>query len=282
MFNLKDKFGELKEDAGTIKDNINKLSTMLENENKNILELQDELQNNYNLIIEKIDLSNKKEEELQQIKKELIESNIENKNLKKKLYEKEKDSDEMPKDKTNITPRHIDLELVSNDNNETIEKELKEDIIENEKIIEIENKYNSLETVKESGLTPFKKAFNENYIKNEKSIPLVKHSHDNIKEINAKILDIESDEWYIIERWAKENNVFDCGFQRKAGYFHFFDTLSEYKNSDNELTSGQMIKAREIYIALENAGYDFAASKERKKNEDVDDFFMKFVDEVGK
>lgn len=122
----------------------------------------------------------------------------------------------------------------------------------------------------------------ENIIKKEKKTSIVKHSHDNIEELNTKILDIESDEWYIIEKWAKQNDVFNCTLQRKAGYFHFFDTLSEYKKSGDELTSGQMIKAREIYIAIEDAGYDFVASKERQIDEGVDDFFTKFVDEIKK
>jgi len=122
----------------------------------------------------------------------------------------------------------------------------------------------------------------ENIIKKGKKIPIEKRSHDNIEELNAKILEIESDEWYVIEKWAKKNDVFNCTLQRKAGYFHFFDTLSEFKKFGNELTSGQMIKARDIYIALEDAGYDFTASKERQIDEGVDDFFTKFVDEIEK
>ena len=114
----------------------------------------------------------------------------------------------------------------------------------------------------------------------EEKANTVKLSNEDIEELNKKILAIESHEWYIMEEWAKENNAFECNFQKKAGYFHFFDTLSEFKKFHNKLTTGQMIKAREIYTILENAGYDFISSEERRKDEGVDDFLLQFVDEI--
>jgi len=112
MFSLKEKFKDLKDDAKIIENNINKVKIMLDNERKNILDLQDEIQNDYDLIAKKIKLFEEEEKELNSLKEELkdtkqnmIESNIENnilkekienltkdnKELKEKLYQKEKD-----------------------------------------------------------------------------------------------------------------------------------------------------------------------------------------------
>ncbi|OQY42269.1 MAG: hypothetical protein B6227_02680 [Fusobacteriia bacterium 4572_74] len=100
------------------------------------------------------------------------------------------------------------------------------------------------------------------------------------KELNAKILAIESDEWYKIKQLLHEDNVLDCNQQKKVGYYNFCDTLNEAKRFDNKLSTGQMIKAREIYTILENNGYNFINKEKQTKEEDVDEFIMQFMDET--
>lgn len=556
MLGLKEKYGELKEDAGTIKKNINKLSVILENEKASVLELQKEIQNSYDLLMEKIAVSNRKEEEiklkqdeLENLRKELIERDIENKTLtqniktltkdnkelQEKLYQKEQDElkfkiltnetsinienlkkkmdeqneevqqykieieslkDEIEKqNKTNVTsispdidpdqkltinninsleeeieknPKefktyylneeknngdiaiefvsqeskldscltnfekplaknikdqyekkeqkiYIDLlkeskldinniqefilnrsksiddpeELSTNDwkkvlnfgvgykiltNREIqqlkqislmlgnsgyksdrseilnkvkkngfeislykaedwekvleflvktkgITKEVKdgfegifkkykkkkmfkleqlkfilpylEKYKENIKKIEIESKDDFLEKEEESCLTPFGKTLNENYIeedvneknivtatanimdsieeKAEKNTSLIELSNENIKELNTKILTVESDEWPKIKQWLHENDILDCNHQKKVGYYNFCDVLNESKRFNKKLTTGQMIKARDLYIILEGAGYfDLECKLKSHGSEEID------------
>jgi len=164
---------------------------------------------------------------------------------------------------------------------------------ENIKKVEVENNDDFLEIKEESCLTPFGKALNENYIekkekeitletimenitesieeKVEKNATLVESSNKEIEELNAKILVIESDEWQRIKCWLRENKILDCISQKEIGYYNFCDVLRFNK----KLTTGQMIKAREIYTILENTGYNFVKATETKKVEQVEELYDK-------
>lgn len=164
---------------------------------------------------------------------------------------------------------------------------------ENRKKIKIEGKDSLLEIEEDSCLTPFGKAFNKNYIereenektldvvtgsvmeplkdKIEKNTTLVEPSNENIKDLNAKVLAVESDEWHRAKHWLSENKILECNHQKKVGYYNFCDVLNESKRFNGELTIGQMNKAREIYMILEENGYDFTGDKENKKGDQVNE-----------
>ncbi|OQY10744.1 MAG: hypothetical protein B6I28_00355 [Fusobacteriia bacterium 4572_132] len=125
MFGLKVKFRELKEDAEAIKNNINKLMLNLEEETKL---KQDEMNN--------------LREELKQVKKELLEENIENEILKEnikiltqenkkiieKLFQKEQDEFKikMLTNKTDVFPLSSDLDIEITVNNiDSLEDKIK-------------------------------------------------------------------------------------------------------------------------------------------------------------
>lgn len=141
MLDLKEKYGELKEDAGTIKNNINKLSVILENEKASVLELQKEIQNSYDLLMEKIAASNRKEEEiklkqdeLENLRKELVEKDIENKTLTQNIKTLTKDNKELQEKLYQKEQDELKFKILTNETSINIENLKKKMDEQNEKI----------------------------------------------------------------------------------------------------------------------------------------------------
>lgn len=285
MFSLKEKFGNLKDDAKIIENNIDKLKIILDNERKNILDLQDEIEKDYDLITKKIELFEKKEKELHDLKEELkdikqnmIESNIENKILKEKIENLTKDNKELKEKLYQKEKDELKFKILSNENTANIKNLAGKIDKQNNEINQYKVEIANLKANIEKQNTPKKiekdieKVISSNPIKNtslnninfsKKKTPIepkTKHLKlekekktyiDLLKEIN---LDTNNIEKFILDRSKSLEDPEELSTND-------WKKILSFGVTHNILTNREIQQLKQISLMLGNSGYKNERSK---------------------